>query len=131
MLPCAPARFSTITCCVHSSPSFTARMRPSASVPPPGGNGTIRRTGLSGYCAWALPKRNAHSSPASNLFISVLVGRIDAIGEAPHGRPFEHAHRAAHLGSVHAAGLFGDLLRGKQDLIVTVLRHELGAARAL
>ena len=54
-VPCAPERFSTMTCCPHISPSFAPRMRASASVPPPGGNGTMNRTGFSGNRSCAMP----------------------------------------------------------------------------
>src|SRR5690606_15872641 len=59
MLPCTPPRLSTITCCLKSSLSRGAMIRDTASVPPPGGAGTIQRIGRLGYvCA-------ASAEPAS------------------------------------------------------------------
>src|SRR5258706_13791489 len=55
----APGRLSTITVCLHCSLSFCAIARATTSVPPPGGNGTTMRTGLSGYAA-----ATAHVAPA-------------------------------------------------------------------
>src|SRR6266480_1464022 len=37
---------------VHISCSFAVTMRPSVSVGPPGGNGTMKRTGLVGQSVW-------------------------------------------------------------------------------
>jgi len=44
MLPLAPPLFSITTCWPHVSESRADTMRAIASAPPPGGNGTIRRT---------------------------------------------------------------------------------------
>src|SRR3989442_10015482 len=44
MLPLAPPLFSITTCWPHVSESRAETMRAIASAPPPGGNGTIRRT---------------------------------------------------------------------------------------
>ena len=49
MTPPAPPRLSTTTCLPHRSPSCVAIMRPTMSLLPPGGNGTMSRTGLAGY----------------------------------------------------------------------------------
>src|SRR5215468_2761423 len=51
MLVAPPPRFSTTTCWPHSSDSFPATMRAIASVPPPGGNGTIMRTNRFGHAS--------------------------------------------------------------------------------
>jgi hypothetical protein len=48
-MPFAPARFSTMTCCLRFSESRGATMRHSASLPPPGANGETIRTGREGY----------------------------------------------------------------------------------
>src|SRR5438034_7470840 len=42
------------TCCFHSSFNFEPTMRPTASVPPPGGVGTIQRTGRFGKVSAAM-----------------------------------------------------------------------------
>src|SRR5690349_9187031 len=41
------------------SRALSATARPSTSTAPPGGNGTMSRSGLSGYCANAVPIVNA------------------------------------------------------------------------
>src|SRR5262245_15737404 len=72
MLPCAPPRLSMMTCCPQPSASLAPRMRPKPSVPPPGGKGTMKRTGRSGnVCAIAVfptaPKKKAQiSAPAEH-----------------------------------------------------------------
>src|SRR5689334_4063004 len=48
-----------MTCCPHASVSFCASVRDMTSVPPPGGNGTIQRTGLEGYVSAAKPDAEA------------------------------------------------------------------------
>jgi hypothetical protein len=53
MLPPAPPRLSMTTCCPSASPRRVAIARPIVSVPPPGGNGRMKRIGLVGYCACA------------------------------------------------------------------------------
>src|SRR5712691_11108206 len=59
MLPPAPARFSTTTCCPRFSPIVLATMRATVSVPPPGSKPTTIVTGLLGKlaCANALVAR--------------------------------------------------------------------------
>jgi hypothetical protein len=44
----APARFSTTTGCFRVSESFCAAARENVSVGPPGGKGTIQRSGFDG-----------------------------------------------------------------------------------
>ena len=46
--PPPPALFSTSTCWPKAPPSFSATMRATMSVVPPGANGTTSRTGLDG-----------------------------------------------------------------------------------
>src|SRR5262249_19667142 len=54
----APGRFSTTTGWDQTSCIFAASRRPTMSVAPPGGKGTIMRTGLVGNaCAVPTPKR--------------------------------------------------------------------------
>src|SRR6267143_5161544 len=56
-MPAAPLRFSITTDLPHLSVSLAATVRAEISVPPPGGNGTIKVTGLAGYgCASAAQK---------------------------------------------------------------------------
>src|SRR5712671_4819844 len=58
MVPPAPPRFSTTTCWPSDLLILSATMRPSASLPPPGGNGMTSVTGRTGY-AWAAAGRGA------------------------------------------------------------------------
>src|SRR5258706_7181056 len=51
MLPEAPARLSTTTCCPHASERSAASRRATRSTLPPGGNGVMMRTGLAGKSA--------------------------------------------------------------------------------
>src|SRR6266850_933250 len=53
MLPPAPARFSTTTCCPRFSPIVLATIRATVSVPPPGSKPTTIVTGLLGKLACA------------------------------------------------------------------------------
>src|SRR5512134_1016072 len=54
-------------------------MRAPTSAAPPGGNGTIRRTGLFGYCACAPLQRTARATLASTVLMSIPVGRINGV----------------------------------------------------
>jgi hypothetical protein len=53
VVPAAPARFSTITCCPRRSPRRCWTTLAMMSVVPPGGNGTMMRTGRVGQPSWA------------------------------------------------------------------------------
>src|SRR6266853_462382 len=61
--PSAPGRFSTATGWPSDCERGCTTMRATASAVPPGGKGTIRRTGLLGYCPAA---GAAESSRAQN-----------------------------------------------------------------
>src|SRR5262249_47619998 len=63
IIPVAPGRLSTITCCFHDSLRFWPTIRETMSVPPPGGKPTIKRMVLVGYC-WALA---ALTRPAARI----------------------------------------------------------------
>src|SRR6185436_9383813 len=73
MLVPAPGLFSTITLEFQSSPSFCAITRPTMSVGPPGGNGTISlTTPLGNSCACADPAARQNSRTIrSKLFMSI------------------------------------------------------------
>src|SRR5918992_5902722 len=100
MLPAAPARFSTTTGWPSGAWARSASKRAKMSVEPPGAKGTIRRRGFDGYCALALPRQKNARTANKNFMpaLSILVGRIEPVGEASHRRPLEQAHRAAHAG---------------------------------
>src|SRR6267142_5612434 len=65
----APGRFSTITGCLQASERRCATLRATASTPPPGGKGTIIRTGLIGYgcaCVQGTAMMNAAATSTQN-----------------------------------------------------------------
>src|SRR5260221_7958572 len=71
-MPLAPGRFSTTSCWPRRSPTLGAMRRDMMSIVSPGGNGTIRRTGLVGQdCAFPRVKCNASNNPETH-FISIL-----------------------------------------------------------
>src|SRR6218665_1045663 len=76
-LPPAPGRLSTTTLQRFCSAIFCATVRAIMSVPPPGGNGTIRRIGLAGEarCASGLPAGRAASTSASQAAAHRCNGR--------------------------------------------------------
>jgi hypothetical protein len=51
MMPLAPGRVSTITCCAKTSVSFAPMRRPTMSGPEPGELSAISLIGRSGYAA--------------------------------------------------------------------------------
>src|SRR5262249_32496683 len=53
MMPLAPPRLSTTSCCPSRSVSRAARKRPRMSLLPPGGNGITQRMGLVGKASAA------------------------------------------------------------------------------
>ena len=74
IVPAAPGRLSTMTCCPQRSVSFAATARAVMSVPPPGTKGPMRRTGFVGYlstsadAAYAMGTL-AHTVSASTAFL--------------------------------------------------------------
>src|SRR5215471_15386778 len=69
MIPDAPARFSTTTGWPSALESLSATGRADTSLAPPGGNGTIQRTGFVGQVC-------AHTGPASAASASATRRRI-------------------------------------------------------
>src|SRR5436853_6038250 len=70
MLPPAPMRFSTITCCCQSSDHLSATRRAVKSAAPPGVKVTMMRTGFAGYVPCAMPAlaaRKKSSAKASRM----------------------------------------------------------------
>src|SRR5581483_3274562 len=65
MMPDAPPRLSTMNCWPKASVRSWAIIRATTSFVPPGGNGTMTRTGFDGYgaCAAAKPKCQARQTP--------------------------------------------------------------------
>src|SRR5262249_1039476 len=66
MLPPAPARLSTMTCCPSASPIRGAIRRIAMSTPAPGVKPTMMRTGFAGKaCAWSAPGSPSASSASA------------------------------------------------------------------
>ena len=74
MVPPAPARFSTTTCCPQVSDRCCPRIRDTTSAIPPGGKGTINLTGLLGH-AW-LMTQSGHRAKESKKAALNNVQRI-------------------------------------------------------
>src|SRR5262245_14042574 len=78
MLPPAPGRFSTTTCCPKLFAISRASRRAMVSALPPGGNGAMKRIGLDGY-GWAnapeAKEKAAHRAATSSLSMGPRVGR--------------------------------------------------------
>src|SRR6187402_3222388 len=70
MLPPAPGRFSMTTGCPHIFCNSTPSERATMSVVPPGGNGTIMRTGFDGQlCACAVSEEITNAVATNNRHI--------------------------------------------------------------
>src|SRR5512147_1641238 len=94
-------------------------MRAPSSAAPPGGNGTMRRIGLVGYCACAARDRSAARIAASSLIMVSLrlhAGSAQNVAVAIHllldegAEPLRRArqqqerllvHRLHHIGAMH------------------------------
>src|SRR5918995_7153153 len=79
MAPSAPGLVSITTGCPRACPSGWAKMRAPSSAAPPGGNGTIRRTGLLGYWACAEAQSTPSAIAARKFLMSLPVARVDGI----------------------------------------------------
>src|SRR5688500_17383380 len=86
MAPSAPGLVSITTVWPSAWPSGCAKMRAPSSAAPPGGNGTISRTGLLGYCACAVEQRTPSAMPSRIFFILFPVTGIDSVKLALQGR---------------------------------------------
>src|SRR4051812_32751350 len=71
MLPPAPARFSTITCCPMFSARNLATTRATVSVPPPGSKPTTMVTGLEGKFCPIAKQENENAKAARRNLISL------------------------------------------------------------
>src|SRR5262252_3865106 len=69
MLPPAPGRFSTTTCCLRPSDIALATERASTSEEPPGANVTMSRIGPVGYCWASAPDAKASAANAANISV--------------------------------------------------------------
>src|SRR6218665_2366080 len=109
-LPPAPGRLSTTTLQRFCSAIFCATVRAIMSVPPPGGNGTIRRIGFSREpcCARGLPAGRAASTSASQAAAHRCNGR----NGRSRGEGGEGAEKAAAEG------------RGGMVLVLHGLQHD-------
>src|SRR5258705_11929433 len=99
MLPDAPARLSTMTCCPHALPRSALSSRATRSTLPPGGNGVMMRTSLAGNsAAKAVAAANTAANAATPLIIAM--GRVATAASNPEG---EFLKRVAVLGRAAAA----------------------------
>src|SRR5207342_647344 len=75
--PPAPVLLSTSTCCPNSAVSRSASRRATMSVTPPGGKGTTRRIGFSGYSARAaVASESRMASTAARSLMDREYGRL-------------------------------------------------------
>src|SRR6266480_4330449 len=83
MLPPAPARFSTTTCCPRFSPIVLATIRATVSVPPPGSKPTTIVTGLLGKlpCADAVAANRTPQHVEKNLMSASFEDRLSLFHE--------------------------------------------------
>src|SRR5438876_454922 len=83
MLPPAPARFSTTTCCARFSPIVLATIRATVSVPPPGSKPTTIVTGLLGKlpCADAVAANRTPQHVEKNLMSASFENRLSLFHE--------------------------------------------------
>src|SRR5262245_47201758 len=114
MLAPPPPRFSTTICWPQMSDSFPATTRAMASVPPPGGNGTMRRTCRAGQ-AWARARRAV--SAATPVAATAATKRRRSIMRRllslvdPDLRLADHRAPLVHLG----LDVAGELVRRRTD----------------
>src|SRR5580765_2746376 len=85
MMPSAPGLVSMITGWPSCWPSGCAKMRAPSSAAPPGGNGTIRRIGLFGYCASEEEQTSAATTAASILRMALLRLYANGLQDPPVG----------------------------------------------
>src|SRR5882762_7071345 len=83
MLPPAPARFSTSTCCPRFSPIVLATIRATVSVLPPGSKPTTIVSGLLGKlpCADAVAANSSPQHVETNLISSSFENRLSLLHE--------------------------------------------------
>src|SRR5688572_30199924 len=119
ILPPAPARLSTTTCCPRSAPSGCATIRETMSTPLPGDEGAMSLIGLVGYaCAKTTPV-NAKSVLARMKwgagFIMPSVGGVEvAMIPLARSATFDDVHRPALRKKRHSreSGNPFDVVRG-------------------
>src|SRR5262245_59906876 len=123
--------------CPRACDNLGCTMRAITSVPPPGGYGTTKRTGLTGSSCATACDPTAITQPAikpSAAFIataSVAIRWVDAVELAQERGPFEHAEAPAGAGQIQAVRLHDDVLRRQLQLDVARERSHLDLASAL
>src|SRR5437868_4609968 len=78
-MPFAPGRFSTTTFCASRSDRYFAKTRTTTSVPPPVGQGTIKRNGRLGKVSARTGGTVRHAAAASSK--SRRIGRHRRVGQ--------------------------------------------------
>src|SRR5262245_22578439 len=78
MVPPPPGRLSTMNCWPNLSESLWAKVRAMMSVPPPGLNGTIKRTGLVGHVEVLAPTAADAERAATMAAMHARIRRVNA-----------------------------------------------------
>src|SRR5436309_834966 len=102
MLPPPPGTLSTITGCPRRSASPLPTCRATASVNPPGGYGTIRWIGRSGYAALWRAKRGYSLMVLERDYYGSHSSGINFGAVRRHGRPLTQLPLAARAGEIWA-----------------------------
>src|SRR5258706_11533584 len=86
MLPLCPGRLSSTMRWPSTSPSLGEMMRIVVSVPPPGADGTMIRTGRSGYSAANTAGSTAHRQMKPGTALNGFTRILLVNSSRPHGR---------------------------------------------
>src|SRR4029078_3200267 len=146
--PPAPPRLSTNTCWPSWLLSCCATSRPTTSLLPPGGNGTIKRTGRFGESSAKAFGVNVNAREARGSIRDSIVGIVFPgcrrcsvpIGReigvlllrtetAQHGGPFQDTVRPSCARLIHVRRVRQDVLSGHCELGACGHRVDLRAAR--
>src|SRR4051812_13305630 len=121
-MPPAPGRFSTTICCFQLCESLSVIRREAMSGAVPGGNGTIRCTGLVGQaCACAAAAASASSAPTAMALNRLMSGAplsIDQFRYEPARRHHAGVGRDADLRYIGISA-HRRVLRLDDDLVLT------------
>src|SRR5262249_47944673 len=118
MLPAAPPLYSITTCWPRNSPSVGVIWRATRSLEPPGGNGTISLTGLTGYgCACATAKKTSARRPPIGVPLSAPFQEVRHRDPVHHGARVlqQLSHRTVFIGPQIHAELTAELASVEHD----------------
>src|SRR5437879_188698 len=129
-LPPAPAWFSTKNCLPKRSVNFCPISRATTSTGPAGANGTIRRTGRSGYvpCAFVWPApASSNTQITKPRAITLIMPSSNSVHSFPRKREFR-----GHIGRLPFCGPESPPARGRAecwpDLRNALIRPDVGVA---